>query len=184
MSNKALDPTTNVRNEIKAAVKRLDDLRGIADKSHRNEVNLEIRSIRREIKHFKQFIKNSNDSESKRTNAIRRVDQANRVIENAAAETRASTLASQVTDTAVAANTALKAETDPIRKSIDDLRQSQWTIAGGTTQEKEQSGDSRARSSNLGLWITIIIAVLFGLGTLVFNLIIIAITLYLGLRTP
>lgn len=183
MANKILDPTINVRNEIKAAVKRLDDLRKVSDQAHRNEVEGEIRSIRREIKHFKQFIKNSNKSEAKRTNAIRRVDQANRVIENAAAETRASTLASQVTDTAVAANTALKAETDPIRKSIDDLRQSQWTIAGGTSQEKEHTVDTRAGRANWGLWVGIGAAMLFGITTMLFNIVIIGVTLYLGLRT-
>jgi hypothetical protein len=179
-----IDPTRNVRHTIKESEKRQDDLRGMAHKALRNEVKLEVKSLRSELKDFKSFIKKINGAESKRIDAIRAVDAANVVIANAAAETRASTLASQVTDTATAANVALKAETDPIRKSIDELRQSQWTIAGGSRQEAETKTDIMAKSSNVGLWVGIAAAVVFGVTSVGFNIVVIAISLYLGLRSP
>ena len=178
-----IDPTRNVRHTIKASEKRQDDLRGMAHKALRNEVKLEVRSLHGEIKDFKHFIKKTNKSETGRIDAIRAVDQGNVALANSAAELRASTLATQVTDTAVAANLALKAETDPIRKSVDDLRQSQWTIAGGTRQEKEQTSEGHTKTANIGLWIGIAAAILFGLGGLFFNMIMFALALYLGLRT-
>lgn len=176
------DPSINVKEILKQAVKRQDDLRRVAHIGLKREVSLEVKGIHHEIKDFKSFIEKINAAETKRVNAIRRVDQGNVAIANTAAENRATTLAKQVADTAVAANTSLKSETDPIRKSIDDLRQSQWTIAGGTAQGREESGESRAKSANWGVWVGVAAAILIGLGGLLFNTLMFALALYLGLR--
>lgn len=161
-----VDPTKNVKAILKSAVQRQDDLRRVEFKGIRSEVHLEISSLHSELRDFKSFIRKINDAETKRIDAIRAVDQANVVVANSAAENRATTLAKQVTDTAIAATVSLKAETDPIRKSIDELRQSQWTIAGGTRQEAETKTDSQTKNANWGLWVGVGTAVLFGLGTL------------------
>ena len=178
------DPTENVRQIVKQATRRQDDLRRVEFRSVRKEVRLEVKSIHHEIKDFKQYLKKINDAEAKRIDAIRAVDVGNVAVANTAAENRASTLAGQVSDAKDAQLVALKAETDPIRKSIDDLRQSQWTIAGGREQTVETKHETQAKSSNTGLWIGIGAAIVFGLSTMLFNLLLVAITLYLGLRTP
>lgn len=178
-----LDPSFNVQTMLKNATKRIDDLRTAEIRSLRSEMHLEVKSIRREIKDFKSFIKKINGAETKRIDSIRTTDVGNIALANTAGEVRASTLASQVSDTAIAANTSLKAETDPIRKSIDDLRQSQWTIAGGTAQGQEFRQDTRAKSSNVGLWIGLGAAIFFGLTSMFFSALIVAVTLYLGIRS-
>lgn len=176
------DPSTNVKEILKQAVKRQDDLRRVEHNSLRTDVNLEVKGIHHEIKDFKLFIEKINKAETKRINAIRAVDVGNVALTNTAAENRATTLAKQVADTALAQVISLKAETDPIRKSIDDLRQSQWTIAGGTAQGREESGESRAKSANWGLWVGVAVAVLFGMGGLFVNMVMFGLALYLGLR--
>jgi hypothetical protein len=158
------DPTNAVRRDIKAAVRRLDDLRKQDHQAIRSDVKREIKSLRRRLK-----------SETKRINAIRKVDVEAVAVANTAAENRANTLARQVTDAKDAQQVALKAETDPIRSSIDALRQSQWTIAGGT--------DNRQIShQSWGVWAGIIAAIVFGASTLLLMTITIAVTIYLGLR--
>lgn len=176
------DPSKNVKERLQDAVKRQDDLRRVEFRGIRNEVSLEVKSVQHEIKDFKSFIKKINKAETKRINAIRAVDVGSVAVANAAAENRATTLAKQVTDTATAANVSLKAETDPIRKSIDDLRQSQWTIAGSTAEGREKTDTSRAKSAGWGLWVGIAAAVFFGLGGAIFNMLMFGLALYLGLR--
>lgn len=178
MVKNIIDPTTNVKDHIKQAVSRQDDLRNVDHRALRREIKLEIKNLRREHKVFKQHLHDLSIAETNRIDAIRQVDVGNVAVANTAAENRASTLAGQVNAAKDAQGVALKAETDPIRKDISDLRQSQWTIAGGTTQE----GETRAKSANWGVWVGIAAAILFGLGTIFFNTIMIAITLYLGFK--
>jgi hypothetical protein len=176
------DPTLNVKNDIKEAVRRLDDLRKLEHDAMRDDLKGEVKALRREITDFRDHIEKLRKAERKRLNAIRKVDVAAVAEGRTAAENRANTLAGQVTDTKDAQQVALKAETDPIRKSIDDLRQSQWTIAGGTAQGHEQATDTRARSANWGVWVGIGAAILFSTSTILFNIIMVGITLYLGMR--
>ena len=177
-----VDPTTNVRNYVKQAVSRQDDLRDNDHAALRREVKHNVKSVRRELKDFKQHLKKLSKAETNRIDAIRQVDVGNVAVANTAAENRASTLAGQVNAAKDAQGVALKAETDPIRKDISDLRQSQWTIAGGTTQEKEAVGETRAKSANWGVWVGIAAAVIFGLGSMFVSMVMVGITLYLGMR--
>ena len=118
-------------------------------------MNSVLRSLRRELKDFKSYMKKIGKTETKRINAIRKVDVGNVALANSAAETRATTLAGQVTSAKDAQVVALKSETDPLRKDIGDLRQSQWTLAGGREQVVDTKADTRAKSSNWGLWVGI-----------------------------
>lgn len=176
------DPSENVKERLQDAVKRQDDLRLVEFRGLRKEADLQISAIHHQIRDFKSFIKKINRAETKRINAIRAVDVGNVALANTAAETRATTLAKQVADTAIAANISLKSETDPIRQSIDDLRKSQWTIAGGTAEGREKIDTSRAKSANWGLWVGISAAVVFGVGGAFSSLLMFGLALYLGLR--
>lgn len=168
-----IDPTKNVLDLVAAETKYQDGMRELTSKI----VEVELKGIRQEIKNFKAYSHELAEAERKRIDAIRAVDVGAVAVDKAVAETRASTLAKQVTDAAVAQSIALKAETDPIRKDIGDLRQSQYTIAGGKQEVQ-------AKSANWGLWVGIITAVVLGLGTILFNTVMLGVTLYIGLRNP
>lgn len=178
------DPTKNVMKIVKEAVRRQDDLRKTQFKSIRREIHLEVQQFHRELTDFKSYMKKINRTETKRINAIRKVDTDNVALANTAAENRATTLASQQVNQATASNIALKAETDPIRKDITDLRQSQWTLAGGKEQVTETKTDSRAKSNNWGVWVGIGVAAVMGVATIfatvTIAVITIVVTIYLN----
>jgi hypothetical protein len=158
-----IDPTKNVLDLVHAETKRQDDLR-----------KMESKSLRRELKNFKKYSLALDKAESKRINAIRAVDVGAVAVANAAAENRATTLAGQVNAAKDAQVVALKSETDPIRKDIGDLRQSQWTIAGGHDQVTE----SRAASGNLGLWIGVGVSIAAFMAMGLFQTIALGITIW------
>lgn len=158
-----VDPTQNVLDLVNAESRRQDDLR-----------QLEFVSIRRELTNFKDYQKIITGAETERINAIRAVDVAAVAVANTAAENRATTLAGQVNAAKDAQIVALKAETDPIRKDIGDLRQSQWTIAGG----HEQVAEKRATSSGWAVWAGVAVAVFTLLSTGILSIVAIAITVY------
>jgi len=184
-----VDPTKNVQDLIELQNKRQDDLRE-KDNRHireitevREEHNRELHVAEREYdKEFRraerQHDKELREAESQRIDAIRAVDVGAVAVANTAAENRASTLAGQVNAAKDAQGVALKAETDPIRKDIGDLRQSQWTIAGG----RDQVVETRAAGASWGLWVGIGVAALGIMGTVFMGSIAIAVTLYLALR--
>lgn len=174
------DPTQNVLDLVNLETKRQDDLRKLQYKTIRLEVNGEVSSIRHELKHFKKYLKNVSKAETRRINAIRAVDVGAVAVANTAAENRASTLAGQVNAAKDAQLVALKAETDPIRKDIVDLRQSQWTIAGGREEVKEKVVTSQASSHNVGIWVAIGISVFAFITTSMLSIISIAVLLYLN----
>jgi len=174
----ARDPTENVKNIIKSEVRRLDDLRASELKAIREQSHSEIKGIAREIKDFKVYIKAIAKAETKRINAIRAVDVAAVAVANTAAENRATTLAGQVNAAKDAQVVSMKAETDPIRKDIGDLRQSQWTIAGG----REQVVETRATSSNWAIWAGVGAAVLAIVISGFFQTVVLGVTIYFATR--
>lgn len=158
-----IDPTENVKADLRAAVKRLDDLR-----------ESEVRHLTQNAAVHAGYQKELREAESDRIDAIRAVDVGNvqRAAEVAATQaetlrqqvaTSAETLRTQVAAAATAATSALAAALQPIQKDISDLRQSQWQGAG----EKSRGTETRA---GVGLWIAIAVAVsgfLIGIGGLV-----------------
>jgi len=169
-----IDPTKNVEALVKAEGRRQDGLRHADSKFLHAQVHALSSDIATERKHNRALHKMEKRlarAESKRINAIRAVDVGAVAVANAAAEARAATLAGQVSAAKDAQVVSMKAETDPIRKDIGDLRQSQWTIAGGTDQTRENKGDSRAKSSNWAIWVGVGVAVL-GVGAAILGTIV------------
>jgi hypothetical protein len=162
-----IDPTANVLLLVEAAVRRQDDLR-MMEASHMREV-MEMRAL-----HTKEM----RAAEAKRIDAIRAVDVGAVATANQAAETRAATLAGQVAAAKDAQLVALKAETDPIRKDIGDLRQSQWTIAGG----RDQVTETRAASGNWAVWLGLGVAVFAFLVSGFLSTMAIGVTIYIATR--
>jgi hypothetical protein len=178
------DPTVLTREATKQAKDAADKVDKIRDKAFhrelklrqqqrhteitaiRREMNIEFTSMRRELKTFGKFIDALSAAETKRIDATRTVDVAAAASDKVTAEIRATTLAGQVSAAKDAQAISMKAETDPLRKDIGDLRQSQWTIAGGTDQSRESKSDSRGRSANWGLWVGIAIAAFVGISGL------------------
>jgi hypothetical protein len=162
-----IDPTKNVLDLVAARDQRQDDLR-----------KAESRHVREIIKLRAEHAKELRYLETERVDRIRAVDVAAVATQAAAAENRATTLAGQVASAATAQTIALKAETDPIRKDITELRQSQWEIAGG----KQQTVEKRASGANWGLWVGVGAAVLFGLSTAFIGVVGLAVALYVALK--
>lgn len=168
-----IDPTKNVEALVRAEAKRQDQLRKANTEALRDQMKALEHSISTERKHNKSLHKMEtrlSEAESKRIDAIRAVDVGAVAVANTAAENRASTLAGQVNAAKDAQLVALKAETDPIRKDIGDLRQSQWTIAGGRQQGVESKG-------NWGMWIGLGLAAAGIVSTAILGVIGIIITL-------
>jgi hypothetical protein len=176
----AVDPTKNVRAVVKAEAKRQDQLRDMEHKALRRELASAVKSIRREVNDFRLYLKELARAETKRINAIRKVDVGAVAVANTAAENRATTLAGQVNAAKDAQVVSMKAETDPIRKDIGDLRQSQWTIAGGKDEVREGVVSGQAASHNTGMWIAIGVSVLAFASTSFLSLISIAVILYIN----
>ena len=140
-----IDPTANVLAVVGAAVQRLDDLRllGLAHVQ-------EMATLRAE------YEDKLRGKESERIDAIRAVDvnAVQRAAEVQAAQaltlqaqvaTSAEAMRAQVAAAANAAAAALSASLEPVQKSIDDLRKTQY----------EQQGQKAAQSEgrDLGQWI-------------------------------
>lgn len=174
------DPTRNVLDLVKAENKRQDDLRKLEFKAVRTEVSSDIISIRHEVSNFKKYLKSAAKAETRRINAIRAVDVGAVAVANTAAENRASTLAGQVNAAKDAQLVALKAETDPIRKDIGDLRQSQWTLAGGRQEVQEHVVSGQSSSHNIGMWVAVGISVFALISTSMLSIIGIAVLLYIN----
>ena len=175
-----IDPTKNVLGLVTAEAKRQDDLRKIEFKAVRTEFSTDISSIRREVKNFRKYLKESAKSEARRINAIRAVDAQAVAVANTAAENRASTLAGQVNAAKDAQVVSMKAETDPLRKDVGDLRQSQWTLAGGRQEVKENVVTGQASSHNIGMWVAVGISVFAFVTTSMLSIIGIAVLLYVN----
>ena len=151
-----VDPTKNVLDLVRAESRRQDDLRSLEFKAIRNEIKISLNALRRELRDFKDYLEKIGIAESKRIDAIRAVDIGNVATARVEAETRASTLAGQVSTVKDAQMAALKTETDPLRKDIGDLRQSQWTLAGG----REQIVETRDKNNNWAIWVGVGVAIL------------------------
>lgn len=176
------DPTRNVLKLVTEAIRRQDDLRRLEFKAMRRELHLETKSLHDEYKSFRGHLKGISKAETKRINAIRAVDVAAVATANAAAENRASTLAGQVNAAKDAQVVALKAETDPIRKDIGDLRQSQWTIAGGRQQGQIAEAEADTVIKNKGMWIGIGVAIFASFISATLTAISIAVVVYVNSR--
>ena len=185
--NPAIDPTENVMNLVESETRRTDDLRAMAIElnrvmhdSERRHAHTAAKRTRAEAVQTRELlsleVKHAEDlrlAEQKRIDAIRAVDAAAVQTAAVAAENRAGTLAQQVATaadtlrTVVAAaaqqaDTALKAETDPIKKDVVDLRRYQYEGVGQKTQVTE----TRAGSTHVGMWIGIGVATFAALGTI------------------
>jgi len=171
-----IDPTLNVIALHEAGMRRQDDLRKSENRRIRERVHMEARIAELRADHNRDLRK----AEASRLDAIRGVDQAAVTADRLATETRATTLAAQVALSAdamrvqVAATAQAQQENltralDPIQKDISDLRQVQYTTAGGKAETAEAKTETHARVSNVGMWIGLAIAVVIGLGTLVLS---------------
>jgi len=156
----AVDSTANVTAIVKAAVKRMDDLRRV------------------EVRHFTEMLHQQKDfeklraeyegqlrsAETARIDAIRAVDvgAVNRAAEVAA--TQASTLAAQVSVSAEtlrtqvaaaasAATIALAAALEPVQKDIAELRKTQYEQAGQRLQVIEGRSAAGATTASRTLLI-------------------------------
>lgn len=160
-----VDPTKNVETRVEREVVRLDDLAAL--RARNTEQVATIRSYYAEklaelrAAHVDRLL----SKEAERLDAIRAVDAAAAREESAAAETRAATLAKQVTDAAevvrsnldaarVAASESQAVALAPIQASIDSLRQTQYEQQG----QRSQVAETRASGSNVVLWAGLAIA--------------------------
>jgi len=157
-------------------MRRQDDLRESENRRIRERVHMEARIAKLRADHNRELRK----AEAQRLDAIRGVDQAAVTADRLATETRAATLATQVALSAEAVRTQVAATAqaaqenltralDPMLKDIGELRQVQYTTAGGKAEVAETKTESHARVSNVGMWIGLAIAVVIGLGTLVLS---------------
>lgn len=184
-----IDPTDNVRALLVFAADRQDSLR-TAEARYQNALRMAESSHVREVIAIR--VEHSSElrrAESERLNAIREVDVRAVAANTAVAETRAGTLAAQVATSAetlrgqvaaaaTAQTVALKAETDPFRKDIAELRQVQYETAGG----KQQVVEGRATGGSIGLWIGLAVAgvsLVIGFGSLILGVAAILITILL-----
>ena len=167
-----IDPTANVLDLVQAAVKRLDDLMSASNKrlddlraaemirlhdiqqithAHSQEMARYRERCDREKDDLNRELRNA---ETNRIDAIRAVDvgAVSRAAEVSAAQ--ATTLAAQVAASAEAlrgqvaaaanaSNIALAAAIEPIQKSIDDLRKTQYEQAGQKAQQTETRGGAQ-----------------------------------------
>lgn len=163
--NAVLDPTKNVLDLVRAAVLRLDDMSSLrAEKStaihsidmkridERNSMQVVFTEKIADLR--AQHESEIRNKETQRLDAIRAVDvsavaEAARVSAN-----QASTLAAQVqasaealrTQVATVANaqaSALAAALEPIQKSIEDLRKTQYEQQGQRAAQVESKSDTR-----------------------------------------
>lgn len=170
-----LDPTENVKERLRDAVKRQDDLRTQESRHVREIADLRavgqesVALIRAEFLATVALIRAEYQrelrvGEKERIDAIRAVDvgavQRAAEVAAAAAATLAATVATsaeamraQVAAAATAAQTSLAAALVPIQEAIAELRQSQWQGVGEKTQVVEQRQEGVAKGANVGLWI-------------------------------
>lgn len=158
-----IDPTLNVKEKVADAVARLDDMAEL-----RARYDERITNLRADYEAKLQV------KEAERIDAIRAVDVSN--VQRAAdvVAVQAETLRKQVTDTATAFAVSLSAALEPILKDIADLRQVQYETAGG----KAQTVETREVSGSHVSLLSIVIATVFGLTTLVLGVVSIALTVY------
>jgi len=165
----AIDPTLNVIALHEAGMRRQDDLRKSENRRIRERVHMEARIAQLRAEHAQDLRK----AEASRLDAIRGVDQAAVTADRLATETRAATLAAQVVLSAEAVRTQVAATAqaqqenltralDPMLKDIGELRQVQYTTAGGKAETAEAKTETHARVSNVGMWIGLAITVVFG----------------------
>jgi hypothetical protein len=144
-------------DNLDAAVKRQDDLRE-QGAQHRRELDEILATHGKEIR----------EAEAARIDAIRAVDVGAVAAAAAVSATQATTLAAQVASsaeamrnqvsaTATAQTVALGAALDPIQKDIADLRRAQYEAQGQKTQVVE----TQARGGSWGLWVAVMISLLF-----------------------
>lgn len=171
------DPTLNVIALVQAGERRQDDLRKSETRRIREQVHMEARIASLRADHAREL----RTAEADRLDAIRAVDVAAVSAASLVAETRASTLAAQValsadvmrTQVGAAAQAATEGLTlalAPIQKDISELRQVQYTTAGGKEQSVETRTDTRGRVSNVGMWIGLAVAIVFGFSATVLSL--------------
>jgi len=171
-----IDPTLNVIALHEAGMQRQDDLRKSENRRIRERVHMEARIAELRAGHNRELRK----AEAQRLDAIRGVDQAAVTADRLATETRAATLATQVALSAEAVRTQVAATAqaaqenltralDPMLKDIGELRQVQYTTAGGKAESVETKTESHARISNVGMWIGLAVAVLVGFATTVLS---------------
>ena len=172
-----IDPTANVLLLVTAEARRQDDLRESENKRVLEHVDAEARIAEVRDEHAKEM----RTSESARLDAIRGVDQAAVQASTLVAETRATVLATQVALSAdvvrtqvgaaqTAATEGLTNALAPIQKDISELRQVQYTTAGGVQQSTEAKTETHARTSNVGMWIGLAVAIVVGFSTIVLSL--------------
>lgn len=167
-----IDPTQNVTALVIAAQKRFDDLMDAADKriddrllavenlakerhQRGNDLReLEARHMREMLTVQSQFEVMLRDKETQRIDAIRAVDvgAVARASEVATAQAMtlatqvqvsAETLRNQVALSAQAAAAALAQALEPIQKSIEDLRKTQFEQAGAKSAQVEGKGNNQ-----------------------------------------
>lgn len=154
-----MDPTANVKDIIDAAMQRQDDLR-----------EQESRHIREIMGLRSQSAADLRKAEAGRLDAIRAVDVAAAQLTASVAETRAATLAAQVTDTAealrsevgstaAAAQVSLAAALVPIQDSVAALLRSQYEGIGQKTQVTETQAEGIGQRQSAGLWLAAAAAV-------------------------
>ena len=165
-----IDPTANVLLLVAAETRRQDDLRESENARLRDQVHAQERESALRAAHALEL----RTAESERLDAIRGVDQAAVQASTLVAETRATVLATQVALSAdvvrtqvgaaqTAATEGLTNALAPIQKDISELRQVQYTTAGGKAENVEGATDRRARVSNAGMWIGLAITLTLGL---------------------
>jgi hypothetical protein len=169
--NPVIDPTENVMNLVEASVKRLDDLRALEAK-HQEATTSLVALHERETSDLRSYFgKELREAESKRIDAIRAVDVA--AVQRAAevADLRATTLAAQVVQSAEALRvqvaavaqasaTELTRALEPIQRSIDDLRKSQYEAQGQKTQVVEARSDKSVLVAVMALGATILLVLI------------------------
>lgn len=148
-----IDPTANVLQLVEAAIQRQDDLRAAEFKRQDDLRVAESRHLREIAELRAKFGGEIRAAEAARIDAIRTIDVGAVTRASEAAAVQATTLASQVTQSAEAMRTqvaaaaqaaaiALEASLKPIQIDIADLRRAQYEAQGQKTQvvETQQRG--------------------------------------------
>lgn len=174
-----IDPTANVMALVEAMEQRLTGEIHQRDKRQNDLRHAEHRRVLDLAKLRAKYEWRIQQSESRRIDAIRDVDQDRLTIQGATNAQAALALAAQVAQTAeaqrsqvanlaVTVATSLSTTIDPIRKDIADLRQVQYENVGGKAAVVEQKSDNMTWIMAGIAFLTLLIAFVGTAGALIY----------------
>jgi hypothetical protein len=146
-----IDPTKNVLDLVRAETKRQDDLR-----------EMEAAHVRELMERDRVYFERMRVIETARLDAIRAVDVNAVQRATEVANQQATTLAAGQAAQADAVRVTLATALEPIQKAIEELRKSQYELAGQRAQvveTRDVRGDQRLNLNTVLIMVTVAIAI-------------------------